>query len=313
MQPGRIPIRLRRRRRPDTLPLRLARQRIYIVPSRAGLAWTALISVMFFGALNYMNNAALLLTCELAAAMSLTMLATFRTLHRLQCQSIHCGQAIAGKVASLQLRLAADARRRNQLQARAGKGPPVRFSLAPTDGDITLTLPLQFARRGIHPLPAVELLTRWPWGLFTGWSRLNPEGQVLVWPAAETDGPPPPWRTAAQAARPGHNHTSDTPDSLRNYRPGDPPAHIAWKLLARSDEWHAKTSSAGRLPRQIELDWTQTAGLAHEARIARLARWLDVAAMQGLDYGLSLPGLRLPPARGERHYRACMDALARLP
>ena len=54
---------LMRGRQRETLPIRLDRRRIYIVPTRAGFGFGILLATMLVGALNYQNNAALLLTC----------------------------------------------------------------------------------------------------------------------------------------------------------------------------------------------------------------------------------------------------------
>src|SRR6185312_12197405 len=54
---------LTRYRRPESLPVTLDRRRIYIVPSGFGVGFSLLLLTMLAGALNYANNAALLLTC----------------------------------------------------------------------------------------------------------------------------------------------------------------------------------------------------------------------------------------------------------
>ena len=59
---------LTRLRRAEALPTRLDRRRIYVLPSGFGLMFGLLLFVMLVGALNYGNNAAVLLTCVLAGA-----------------------------------------------------------------------------------------------------------------------------------------------------------------------------------------------------------------------------------------------------
>lgn len=300
-------------RRQDRTPLRLDRRRIYIVPSRAGMGWAALLATMFFGALNYMNNAALLLTCELATSMALTMVLSFRNLYWLELQSVSCRQAVAGEPAMLQVQLASSGRRRHRLQLDAGLQPSAWFGLAANLRPEPISLPVRFPSRGWHALPPLQLRTRWPLGLFTAWARLRLTEKILVWPAAEPAGPPLPMQAQhLQPSLPQHRPTH-SPDMLRKYRPGDPPTHIAWKLLARSGEWHAKTSPASHPPDQLALHWSLTEGLPHEARIARLAHWLHQARQSGLAYSLELPTLNLPAGRDDRHYASCMNALACLP
>ena len=57
---------LARPRRPEHLPCRFDRRRIYVLPTRFGLFVAVLLSAMLLGALNYNNNPALLLALLLA-------------------------------------------------------------------------------------------------------------------------------------------------------------------------------------------------------------------------------------------------------
>ena len=57
---------MRRRQGADRLPVALQRRRLYILPTRAGLAFAALVFVMLLAGLNYANSLALFLTFLLA-------------------------------------------------------------------------------------------------------------------------------------------------------------------------------------------------------------------------------------------------------
>ena len=65
---------------------------------------------------------------------------------------------------------------------------------------------------------------------------------------------------------------------------------------------------------EVVLDWRQLNGLDHEARIGRLARWVDEAEREGRRYRLDLPGQpSLGPGSGPQQRHACLRALALLP
>jgi uncharacterized protein (DUF58 family) len=84
---------------------------------------------------------------------------------------------------------------------------------------------------------------------------------------------------------------------LRPYRAGDAPRSISWKHSARRDSLLVREYEK---PVGIEviLDWRTLAPLGHEARIARLARWVDMAEREGRRYTLLLPAHRRSgPAR----------------
>ena len=62
------------------------------------------------------------------------------------------------------------------------------------------------------------------------------------------------------------------------------------------------------------LDWNAVRALPYEARISRLAAWVDLAEREGRRYRLRLPGQpQLGPGRGLEHHHACLRALALLP
>src|SRR5215471_6398170 len=53
---------MRRRQGQDQLPVTLERRRLYILPTRGGLAYTALLFLMLLAGLNYANSLALFFT-----------------------------------------------------------------------------------------------------------------------------------------------------------------------------------------------------------------------------------------------------------
>ena len=299
---------LTRYRRPESLPIELHRRRIYIVPSGFGIGFSVLLLVMLIGALNYANNAALLLTCLLGAASAATMLVAFRSLDGLRLSHIRAGYAVAGQ--AIELTLAFDSGRlRNAIRLDLGSSS-VAFAIdAHTIAQVKLLLPT--VQRGWQPLPRLRLWSSWPLGLFRAWSWLHPDQSVLVWPRPEAAGPSP--HAPADDAHHMRLHRGDELAALRDYRAGDPQRHIAWKASARHDHLLVKDFEQPQSRPQWQLDWRQLGGLDGEARIARLARWLNEAQAQRCSYSLWLPGNEIASSSGPLHYARCMSALAQLP
>ena len=299
---------LTRYRRLEPLPIELNRRRIYIAPSGFGLGFSVLLLVMLVGALNYANNAALLLTCLLGAAGTASMLLTFRDLDRLRLASVRAAEAIAGQAARLTLTFEAPSPR-SALRVDLGAGSWA-FALG-TGGTAQLQVDLPTTRRGWQPVPRVRVWSTWPLGLFRAWSWLYPDHRVLVWPRAEAAGPPP--QVPADDTRWPRLRQGEDVAALRDYRRGDPQRHIAWKASARHELLLAKDFEQPE-PRPIwSLDWRQLGALDPEARIARLARWLGEAHAQGRRYSLWLPSGFIETDGGAAHYKRCLDALAVLP
>src|ERR1700754_1807501 len=64
---------IRKRQGPDNLPLTLARRRLYILPTRAGVGFGLLLLLMLVAGLNYANSLALFLTFLLTGFTLVTM------------------------------------------------------------------------------------------------------------------------------------------------------------------------------------------------------------------------------------------------
>ena len=304
---GRLPA-LTRYRRPESLPIELHRRRIYIVPSGFGLGFSVLLMVMLVGALNYANNAALLLTCLLGAATAASMLVAFRNLDGLRLRSARAGHAVAGE--PIELTLSFDSSRARDAIRVDLENCCIAFAVE-TDATAEIKLQLATMDRGWLPIPRLRVWTSWPLGLFRAWSWLHPEQSVLVWPRAESNGPPP--NAPADDAQRMQLHRGDELAALRDYRAGDPQRHIAWKASARHDHLLVKNFEQPQSRPQWQLDWRRLPELDAEARIARLARWLNEAHAQRCSYSLWLPGEEIASNSGLLHYAHCMNALARLP
>ncbi|HUA78787.1 MAG TPA: DUF58 domain-containing protein [Dyella sp.] len=297
---------LTRHRRQEELPIELHRRRIYIVPTGFGMAFTLLLLVMLVGSLNYSNNAALLLTCLLGAATSISMLIAFRTLNGLRIRGVRAGHAMAGQPIDITFDVEASSLRQ-----------AVRLDLADVSQsfdvnrrtDVRVSIPTEF--RGWLSVPRFRIWTTWPLGLFRAWSWVNPHYAVLVWPRPETFGPSP--TLPLEDHRRQRLHRGEDLASLRDYRGGDSMRHIAWKASARHENLLVKDYEQPEAREEWRLDWRHLRGLDNETRISRLTRWLDEAQAQGRQWSLWLPSEVIGIGGGPAHYAHCMSALALLP
>lgn len=299
---------LTRLKAPERLPIELSRRRIYIVPTRFGFGFATVLSVMLVGALNYVNNSALLLTCLLAGVAINSMLAAFRNLDGIVVRAIRAETVCAGEPVRVQLHVDAAGRDRPAL-CLDGYGEASEVRIAERDDIVALQLPTH--ARGWMPMPRIRISTTWPYGLFRAWSWLHPQHAILVYPAPEIEGPPAKGVDESQLQR--QQHDGDELAGLREYRAGDPIRHIAWKLSARHHDLLVRELDRPAMRQARMLDWAQLRGLNHEERIARLTRWVVESHAEGRRWTLRLPETTLGPARGSEHYHRCMSALALMP
>ncbi|MGB9099485.1 MAG: DUF58 domain-containing protein, partial [Stenotrophomonas indicatrix] len=98
-------LQLARPRTPETLPQRLDRRRIYVLPTRFGLFVACLLVAMLLGALNYNNNPALLLALLLTAAAIASTIAAHLQLSGVQIDAISAEPVPAGQPLRLRVDL----------------------------------------------------------------------------------------------------------------------------------------------------------------------------------------------------------------
>ncbi|CAN7285630.1 DUF58 domain-containing protein [Pseudoxanthomonas sp. LjRoot168] len=303
--------RLARPRRPESLPVVLERRRIYVLPTPFGLFFATLVSAMILGALNYNNNPALLLALLLAATAMASLIFAHLQLAGLHIDALSADPVPVGTPLRLHVALASrDARVRHGLRIDAC-GHPAFTSLPASDGTVVeVVLPTE--RRGWFDVDRVRISTTQPLGLARAWAWVWPDSPLLVYPAAEVQGPPlPPADKGGTKAR--LDLAGEDVHQLRNYRAGDARRAIAWKPSARRDQLLVRDYERP-LGRAVELDWDALTMLGHEMRIQRLAHWVECAEREGLRYRLRLPGQpALGPADGPAHRHACLRALALLP
>lgn len=298
---------LARGRSPEPLPVRLDRRRIYIVPTRAGLGFALLLATMFAGALNYQNNAALLLTCILGAALAASMLVTWRELHDLTLRSLHAGHGFCDERLPLQLAFADAGRARPGLRIAVDD----LEQACPLDADSGRTrVEIPTAQRGWMPVPRMRLSCTLPFGLFRAWGWITPAQNVLVYPRLLRDLPPPSRNDDPAERIAGGDEFA----GLRDYRAGDPIRHVAWKASARHDGLLVREFDRAAPGQPLRFEWAALTGLDRETRIARLTGWVFDAHAASRMWILVLEDHHaLGPASDAAHYHRCLTALAELP
>lgn len=304
--------RLARPRRSESLPVAIDSRRVYVLPTRFGLFYTTLLLGMAAGALNYNNNPALLLCLLLGGAALASLIAAQMQLTGLTIAAIDAEPVAAGQPLLLRIHAQADPsrlRRGLRVDDEQGAGSSL-LNLDQGHGEAEISLDTH-SRGWIDP-PRLCVFTTRPLGLARAWTYVWSDAPLLVYAAPEPAGPALPLGSGEQAQTRLHPAGDDV-HHLRGYRPGDARRAIAWKPSARRDSLLVREYEQP-LGADVVLDWRALGNLAYEARISRLARWVDEAERDGRRYRLCLPGhADIGPDRGPLHRHACQRALALLP
>ena len=305
----RMAVWVRRRQGVDALPVTLARRRLYIIPTRAGLAFGSLWTLMLLAALNYGNSLALFFTFLLAGFALVAMNDCHRNLLGLKLVSVSAPAMFARGSGALELMLENPAARaRPGVEAALDEGPLVGVGLA-AGGRGRLELPLTPARRGIVRIDRVRLTSSHPFGLFRTWTWIHLPIVVMFYPLPRGSLPRPitSGRHPGESSRDGSG--LDEWMGLRLFRDGDSPRQLDWKAYAREAPLMVKEYS----PAGADLclfDFAELRIPDIEERLSQLARWVVDAESGGERYGLAIPGVMLAPNRGPEHRHRCLAALA---
>ena len=292
----------------------LTQRNIYIVPSRAGLAFCLTLLLLLVVSINYQLSLGFALTFLLAGSAAASMQMTHRSLRGLTLHLKPLAPAFDGDAAVMEVVVT------NPGAARLGVGfgldlgarpIPLAYAEIPAQGQTSIHLSWLAPGRGLHALPVVRAESRFPFGLFRAWTIWRPAGQQWIYPRPETPTPPWPQAEAAQGDdKPATRTGGGTEfEGVRAYRRGDTLRQVVWKKAARTGEMISR-ETAGAVQRELTLQWQQAQGLEPEARLSRLAAWVVAADAAGHHWGLSLPGTELAPANGTAHRHAALRALA---
>ena len=298
-----------------TTSIRLGQRRIFIVPSRGGLLFALALVVMLIGAINYNLALGHALVFLLAGIGISGMVHTFRNLHGLSITPGRCAPVFVGEKAEFELILDNDRpMTRRSLVFEADKGMSAIVAVNGHDR-AKITVPVGSHRRGWMALPRVRLSTRYPLGLFTAWSYLQPAMRCLVYPC------PLPTPLPENTLRPlgGISNGQGVQEDFSGFRerqPADSLRHVAWKASARDNGQRPLLIKqfAGGSDAELDLAWSATdPALADETRLSMLTAWVLEAGSRHLHFALSLPGQEIPAGSGEAHQQRCLEALALFP
>jgi len=299
---------MRRRQGLDHLPVTLARRRLYILPTRAGVVFGALLFLMLLAGLNYANSLALFLTFLLTAFALVVMQLCHRNLLGTEVTSVLAPAVFARNTGAVQLTLGSPgAESRARLEAALPESPVLVADVA-AGARQRLELPLAAAARGIVRLERVRLSTAYPFGLFRAWTWVHTPIEMLVYPRPVGSLPMPADSGRGLRSRPLPGAGADEWAGLRPFRDGDSPRQVDWKAYAREAPLLVKEYVQGASELRL-FDFAQLTDPDIEARLSQLARWVVDAEAHGERYGLVLPGVRLPPDRGPEHRHRCLAAL----
>lgn len=296
------------RRIPAANQIRLDHRRIFILPSRAGVAMLGLLAIMLLGAINYQNSLVYAVTFVLGSLFWVALHHTYRNLAGLHLQATGSRAVFAGEAAPLELKLRSDKREHQSIGFR-WRTTTTQHIDVPGAGEVDVTLYHPTHRRGwLHP-GRLRVETRYPLGWFTAWSLIDLNWQVLVYPKPiEADLPNVSRNHEGEGEQPRGEGVEDF-QGLRDYQPGDSKRRLDWRAWSRGHGLHSKVFGE---PTQsnLWLSLDDAPAMNLEGRLGCLTGWVLRLEQSAQPYGLVLGNQQLAPGLGEAHRDACLRAIA---
>jgi len=297
----------------DRGPVVLRHRRIYILPTRRGLALLATLATMLLTSMNYALSLGYALTFLVAGLVASALLQTFRNLAGIAASPVAAGEAFAGGEVTFTLSLANAGAARRGIVVMPGSGRSVTVDL-PAGATRQVQVTIIAARRGRVALGRVTLSTDFPLGLWRGWAYVHFPLAGIAYPTPEAPPPQLPVGLDGFDVRRSARVADAELAGLRDYHPGDPLNRIAWKAVARGAGWYTKQFEGTGGSGTLELHWAELPPtLDTEARLSRLSAWILTSEREARAFSLALPGTNLPVGSGTGHRRAALTALALFP
>jgi uncharacterized protein (DUF58 family) len=299
---------IRKRQGEDRLPLTIAARRLYILPTRAGVAFAGLLFMMLLAGLNYGNSIALMLTFLLAGFGLIAMHLTHRNLLGVVACGVAPVDAFAGEHGLLLVTLASTGNARRFAIDCEVTGSERASVMLGESGSARADIAVPLEKRGRRRVERIKLSTAFPFGLFRAWTYLHLEVPLLAWPVPRGRREAPPEVSTGGEAPAVHRAGDEEWAGLREFRSGDSPRQVAWAAFARGRGLLVKVYQSPAAHHRL-FDLAAVAG-ALEERLEQLSAWVMAAHARGERFGLRLGALDIPPDAGSEHRRRCLDALA---
>jgi uncharacterized protein (DUF58 family) len=301
--------------------IELVQRRIYVLPSLRGWAVIVIAVILLLVGVNYQLSLAYVVAFLLGGLMQVALHATYRNLRGVIIRVGKSPRCVAGESLHFPITIASPERAREGISVTrlVEKGKAARAAIISSkrvrveaDAQTVYSIKVFAGTRGVVPFGRVLIESRAPYGVIRAWSYAHFEWVGLVEPAPETPYPELPHSEGEDAQKAKRSDVAHDPDSLREYVAGDSLKRVAWKQVAKSGEWYTRTGEAGQRG-EVELSWHATNLSDTEARLSRMAAWIDRARNENAAFSLTLPNGHLPLADSAPHHDEALMMLATFP
>jgi len=299
------------RRSPKKNTHHLTRKNLYIFPTKQGFMFLGLVSVLWLLGTNYQNNLILALSFLLVSLFVLSILQTYANLAGIDIEYKGAGPSFAGDQTIFFLTLTNTHRGLSDGIALRWQDSNLEAKVLALDSKqvTTVELSVTSGKRGVLLPGRLLVESFYPLGLLRCWTWLNIDASALVYPKP-VDYPLQNSSVEDEDGDGAHPvKGGDDFNAFHEYRPGDSPKHVAWKIFARGGSLVTKEFSQNT-SREIWLDFYQINTEDVELKLSAMCFWTLQFHLQDENFGVILPGEKIFPDKGENHKAKVLEALS---
>lgn len=296
----------------DNFPFEITHRRIYVLPTAFGLFVGLSLAVLNLGALNYNNNAALLLGFIIISACNNSLIVSHLSLLGLRVQFQTVEPVFAGQFCVLPFSISSSKTGKHQHSVFVMRFQKHTTELSLSQEINSTHIHIPTLQRGLLDINKLELFTLQPLGLAKAWSTISLRERVLIYPTPRGHSLQNNYMAADGVAGGQTKQMTDQPHHIREFKTGDSRKQIAWKASARTGNLQVREYESAQ-SEQLILDWYSLQTLPYEQKIEQLCLWVIQADQKNLSYALHLPGKKIACDAGNAHKKICLEALALMP
>ena len=287
----------------------LTRDRVYIIPTKAGLIFSLLLVTLLIGSINYEKNLGFILTFLLAGIGNILLLSTWRNIAGLELNGSDATAVFSGEPACFSIQLLNHQLYDRHSIAISQHGEEQDVVDCAANSQQLIRFKTKTAGRGRLDAGRVRIYTEFPSGLFVAWTWVDLSMTCIVYPAPDNSIELPVFCHSESGETDTTGYGMENFSHLRKYHQGDNINRISWKAAAKTDELFTK-QFIGAKPVSHWINWNDIPAKDVEQRLSMMTALVINAEQNHQYYGIRLPDKEIAPDTGNEHYHRCLTFLA---
>jgi len=291
----------------------LSNNKIYILPTKAGLFFALILFLMLITAINFNNSLIYLLTFFLASLAISSMFYTQKSLLGLSFQAGIASPVFCDQLSQIPLNISFAPNYQPLPACINIKLENFSLTIDILEQQEAVILPIKTQMRGYVKIPIITISSIFPFGLFNAWSNIKLSNQSIVYPLAiKSDYAVKLTSTGANLGKQNSNNKGmEDFSGLDKFVPGQSLKQVHWKAYAKQQGMYIKNFSGSSISDRywFEIEMFEPS-ISLEQRLKYLTYFIIQADKNGDSYGLKLGNQSIAINNGSSHQHQCLKALA---